>query len=676
MDFRAVHGKMTRMNSAPAGPLKANGDPVSKASAPSARAGGPASASDYRRRLPVGAEVVAETGTHFRVWAPAAKRVAVELFDADGKPRHAAELQPQSDGYHAGLVPAARAGTLYKFRLPHGLFPDPVSRFQPQGPHGPSQVIDPGHAWNDQAWRGRPPHELVLYEMHLGTFTREGTWRAAMAELPELARIGITALEVMPIADFAGGFGWGYDGVDLYAPTRLYGAPEDAKAFVDRAHALGVMVLLDVVYNHLGPDGCFVQEYSPDYFTSKYKCEWGQPLNFDGPNCGPVREFFTANASYWIEEFHFDGLRLDATQQIFDASPRHILADISSAVRAAAPGRQTFVIGENESQHARLLRPIEAGGYGLDAVWNDDFHHAATVVATGKREAYYIDYRGAPQEFVSAAKRGFLFQGQVSRWQQNRRGTPAFDLTPQRFITFLQNHDQIANSIAGRRVHQQASPGRLRALTAVTLLMPSIPLLFQGQEFAASSPFLYFADHNPELAPLVAKGRHEFLRQFRTVAAADAEAALPPCCTAESFERCKLDLHERETHGAAYALHQDLLRLRREDPVFHAPASLDGAVLGERAFVLRYFADDGNDRLLIVNFGADLYFNPAPEPLLAPREGYGWKVLWSSESPSYGGGGTPPLETKQNWVISGPAAFALAPDTNCELPSAKLSEKD
>ncbi len=627
------------------------------------------------RAYPIGAELLTGGGAHFRVWAPAANQVAVELLPTDGKPGRTVPLAAEPSGYHAGVVAEAAAGSRYRFRLPHGLFPDPASRFQPQGPHGPSQVVDPAFDWTDQTWRGRPSTELVLYEMHIGTFTTAGTWRAAMAELPELARIGITAIEVMPVAEFPGAFGWGYDGVDLFAPTHLYGAPNDARAFVDRAHGLGLMVVLDVVYNHLGPDGCYLREYAPDYFTTKYECEWGQPLNFDGDHAAPVREYFVSNARYWIAEFHFDGLRLDATQQIFDASPTHLVAEVTAAVRAAAPLRRTFVVGENEPQHTWLLRRRTAGGE-VDALWNDDFHHAATCAATGKSEAYYADYRGTPQEFVSACKYGYLYQGQWSRWQQRRRGTPAFDLTPQRFVIFLQNHDQVANSLHGFRLHRQTSPGMLRALTAVLLLTPSIPMLFQGQEFAASAPFLYFADHLPDLAPKVAEGRRQFLGQFRTIAAPDAHRTLAEPNDPSTFQRSKLDLTERDRHRPIYQLHADLLRLRREHAGWRTPARIDGAVLGAAAFVLRYFTASGDDHLLIVNLGVDFILDPAPEPLLAPIDEKGWRVQWSSESPAYDGGGTPELETTANWIIPGPAAFVLAPHPQRELPRAKVSEKD
>lgn len=633
------------------------------------------------RKYPVGAELRPGHGVHFRTWAPAARSVSVEIFaDAGDNVLQTVPLtsEPAAPGYFSGIVPEphGRAGARYKLRLDGRSFPDPVSRWQPDGPHGVSVVVNPSFPWTDQAWRGRPAEELVIYELHLGTFTREGTWQAAMAELPELARIGITMIEVMPIAEFPGKFGWGYDGVSLFAPTRLYGTPDDVRAFIDRAHALGVMVVLDVVYNHLGPDGNYLREFSPDYFSTRHRNEWGEPLNFDAANAGPVREFFASNARYWIDAFHFDGLRLDATQQMFDASDVHMIAEVARAARAGAPNRRIFLIGESETQEARCVREPATGGYGLDALWNDDFHHAALVCATGRAEAYYRDYRGTAQEFVSAAKYGFLFQGQWYHWQQKRRGQPALDLPRTKFIHFLQNHDQVANSLDGRRLAALASPAMTRALTAVLLLQPSIPLLFQGQEFAASSPFVYFADHRAELHAKVFAGRRAFLRQFRSVATPDATARLPDPADPATFARCRLDFGERERHAAVYRLHEDLLRIRREERVLTRPARLDGAVLGPDAFVLRFFSPTGDDCLLVVNLGADLAGAATPEPLLAPPDGRGWRIRWSSEALDYGGGGTPPLETRAGWMIPGRSAVLLSPHEDRDLPALRLSEKD
>src|ERR1700730_18382039 len=322
----------------------------------------------------------------------------------------------------------------------------------------------------------------------------------------------------MPVADFPGSFGCGYDGVDLFAPTRIYGTPDDFRRFVDRAHSVGIGVILDVVYNHVGPDGNYLKQFSPDYFTSRYKNEWGEAINFDGPNSGPVREFFIANAGHWIQEYHLDGLRLDATQQMFDSSRDHILAAIGRQVREVAAGRRTLIVAENEPQDAILARPPGRGGYGLDAIWDDDFHHSAMVALTGKNPAYYSDYWGTPHELVSAVKWGTLYQGQWYSWQKKRRGTPALDLESAQFVTYIQNHDQIANSGKGERCHLLTSPGRYKAMTALLLLAPQTPMLFQGQEFASSSPFLFFADHKGELRAKVAQGQGPFLQQFQDLA--------------------------------------------------------------------------------------------------------------------------------------------------------------
>jgi maltooligosyltrehalose trehalohydrolase len=614
----------------------------------------------HGRRYSQGAEIQ-PAGVHFRIWAPQRKSVEVVIEGASAP----APLERESTGYFSGLLTEARAGTRYRYRLDGGdyLYPDPVSRFQPDGPHGPSQVIDPADfVWTDHDWKGCSNHGEVAYELHIGTFTPEGTWGAAAAKLPGLVELGITVVEVMPVAEFPGKFGWGYDGVDLFAPTRLYGTPRDFRAFVNRAHELGLAVILDVVYNHIGPDGNYLKAFSPQYFTDRYKCEWGEALNFDGDNSGPVRDFFTDNAAYWIDEFHIDGLRLDATQQIFDDSAEHVLMDIGRRARRAAGKRSVFIVAENEVQHVRVIRPIEQGGYGLDAMWNDDFHHSALVALTGKREAYYSDYHGTPQELISSAKWGFLFQGQRYAWQKKTRGSPAFGVPPSAFVTFIENHDQVANSASGLRCHQLTSPGRHRAMTALMILMPGTPMLFQGQEFSASAPFLFFADHNPELAKLVRKGRADFLAQFPSVATPEARALLAPPDDPQTFARCKLDWNEAKKNEKALALHRDLLRLRRTEPAFdvHKQGQVDGAVLGDEAFLIRYFHPAG-DRLLLINLGRDLHLAVLPEPLLAPPEGKAWTVLWSSDSPQYGGPGSAVFTTEEGWKIPAQSALLLKP---------------
>jgi maltooligosyltrehalose trehalohydrolase len=626
------------------------------------------------RRLPIGAEILPAGGAHFRVWADRAERVSVAIFgDGDEPPRAECALQREEEGYFSEFVAEAKAGDLYSFRLngQPDLLPDPASRFQPKGPFGPSQLVDPGKfVWTDATWKGVVCEDQVFYEMHVGTFTREGTLAAASEQIDELADLGITVIEVMPVADFPGRFGWGYDGVNLFAPTRLYGAPHDLRRFVDRAHAAGIGVILDVVYNHLGPAGQHLDHFSAHYFTDRYKTDWGRAINFDGPYAAPVREFFLANAAYWINEFHFDGLRLDATQNIYDSSDDHILRATARQVRAAAKGRGTLVIAENEPQDTRLVRPEIRGGYGLDAIWNDDFHHSAKVVLTGHNEAYFADYRGTPQEFISGAKYGCLYQGQRYTWQKKPRGTPGLDLPPSAFVNFIENHDQIANSARGLRCHELTSPGLYRTMTTLLLLASARPMLFQGQEFAASSPFCFFADHTPDLAASFREGRLKFLSQFPSLAAAEMRGRFPDLADPRLFEACKLDFSQRATHSETYALHRDLLRLRRE----HAPfrrlrqGRVDGAGLGRQAFVLRFFGEENDDRLLLVNFGLDLQLDPAPEPLLAPPAARLWEVLWSSEHPAYGGSGTPPPETENNWRIPGQTAIAMTTKTASSEP--------
>ncbi len=521
----------------------------------------------------------------------------------------------------------------------------------------------------------------MLYEIHVGTFTEEGTWLSALRELPSLAALGITAVEMMPIAEFAGQHGWGYDGVDVFAPTHLYGTPDELRHFVNGAHALGLGVILDVVYNHVGPDGNYLGQFSPAYFSTRYTNEWGSAINFDDEWAAHVREFFLANAAYWIEEFHMDGLRVDATQQMYDSSSTHILAEVVDRARAAAGARPILMIAENESQNARLLRPPARGGYGFDAAWNDDFHHEAVVALTGRRDAYYWDYTATPQEFLSVVKWGFLYQGQRYAWQKAGRGTPALDVRPAQFVTYLENHDQVANAPSGDgdRLHRRAAPGLFRAMTTVWLLAPGTPMFFQGQEFGATAPFLFFADHAGTLGEAVRNGRAAFMRQFQGAATRPLVEVLPVPNEPRTFERCRLSAAARQGDTRMRALHRDLLRLRRTDRVFSGSPWIDGAVVADQTFVIRYFAlrpdragddvspgefadrVDGEDRLLIVNLGVDRHLSSVPEPLLAPPAGSRWQALWSSEAPEYGGAGTPPLDTDEGWHIPGCAAVVLGP---------------
>ena len=575
------------------------------------------------------------------------------------------ERESGEDGYFSCLCRNASAGTTYRFEFDTNpmRYPDPASRFQPDGPHGPSQVIDPdAFTWTDDDWRGPSADGQVIYEMHIGTFSREGTWSGASHELAELAKAGITLIELMPVADFPGRFGWGYDGVNLFAPTWLYGTPDDMRAFVNEAHAQGIAVILDVVYNHLGPDGNFLASFSPYYFSQEYENDWGTGINFDGEHSDPVRAYYIANAEYWIGEFHLDGLRIDATQDIKDRSPVNIMTDIGRCARRAAGKRHIVLIAENEPQNTLLVRPESEGGYGLDSLWNDDFHHSALVALTGRNEAYYTDYEGNPQEFVSAAKYGYLYQGQWYKWQKQRRGTPALDLPPSTFVNFIQNHDQVANTARGERPNLLTSKGKYRAMTALLILAPGTPMLFQGQEFGATTPFLYFCDHKAEISKLVREGRAKFLAQFRSLSLPEMQPVFADPGNPHTFEISKLDFTERERNADAYQLHKDLIALRRSDPVFAKPIrrGVDGAVLGSDAFVLRYFSKEYGDRLLVVNLGTDCDLSPNPEPLLGPVSGKRWNVIWSSEDPKYGGLGTFPPDNEDTWKIPGNAAVVLS----------------
>ncbi|MDB5326582.1 MAG: treZ 3 [Phycisphaerales bacterium] len=619
----------------------------------------------FQRLGPVGPQVTAN-GVHLRVWAPEHQSVEVVY---DGSPGASTALSEEGNGYFSGLTPGAAAGALYRFRIDGkpDLFPDPVSHFQPSGPHGPSQVIDPAFDWTDAEWKGVPAAGQVLYELHVGTFTKAGTWASAIEQLGSLKDVGVTCIEVMPVNEFAGERNWGYDGVSQFAPFHGYGTPEDFCLFVDAAHATGLGVILDLVYNHFGPDGNYVNRFSDYYLNAEHHTDWGDAINFDGPNSKPVREFFITNACYWITQFHLDGFRFDATQAFVDTSPRHILAEINEAVRAAAPGKMLYLINENEPQDSKLFRSVDCGGYGLDANWNDDFHHAAMCALTGHNEAYYADHPGTPQEFISGAKYGYLFQGQRYTWQSKRRGTPSLDAPPTAFVHFLQNHDQIANSARGLRVHQLTSPGQFRAMTALLLLAPQTPMLFQGQEWAASSPFLFFSDHHDGLQPLIKKGRARELSQFASIATPTMQAALRDPSAIETFEDSKLDHNEKAKpgHAEAYALHRDLLALRRSESTFRrvqGRGDVDGAVLGPDAFLLRHFDDSGDDRLLLINLGRDLPLDPAPEPLLAPPAGMRWAVQLSTEDPKYGGSGSPHPDTEEEgWFLLGRSAVLLRP---------------
>jgi maltooligosyltrehalose trehalohydrolase len=589
-------------------------------------------------------------------------------------------MKQGDDGHWSAIVDSLPPGTLYGYALDReeSVLADPVSRFQPDGPHGLSEIIDSNlYEWTDHPWNGLKLEGQVLYELHVGTFTQEGTWDSARQRLSDLVELGVTAVELMPVAEFSGRFGWGYDGVNLYAPHHHYGRPDEFRCFVDAAHALGIGVILDVVYNHAGPDGNYLPRFSPHYF-SKRATEWGAAFNYDGEHSRPVRDLIAGNAEYWIREYHLDGFRLDATQSMFDDSHEHILTELTRRARAAAGHRSILLIAENEPQDTNLVRPSARGGNGLDAVWNDDFHHSATVALVGSREAYYTDYLGRAHELVAAIKYGHIYQGQYYGWQNKRRGSPAFDLEPRQFVAFLENHDQVANTARGERMGYRTHPAAFRAMTATLLLGPWTPMLFQGQEWRSEALFAYFADFDAKLAKAVQDGRGEQMKQFPSCASRAAQEGMSAPGAIATFDRSKLDwAHGSTTQRGrqSLALHRDLLALRRNELVLRTCLTSDSrrfeaAVLTDHALVLRYFGND-EDLLLIVNLGPDYDLVPAPEPLLAPRSSAGWKIMWSTEEPRYGGSGVAEgWSDARGWHLPGYCALLFKAEESADSSQA------
>ena len=583
-----------------------------------------------------------ERGTRFRVWAANARRVEVVLYEGD-RLVAAHDLAPERDGYFAGYIAGVPPGARYMYRLDGGEpRPDPAARFQPTGVHGPSQVVDPSaFRWSDGDWRGIMLEDLVLYELHVGTATPEGTFDALIARLDESRALGATAIELMPVADFPGARNWGYDGVCLFAPARAYGGPQGLRRLIDAAHARGLAVVLDVVYNHLGPDGNYLRQFSAAYFTSRHITPWGEGLNFDGPDSRPVRDFFVANACAWVHEYHLDGLRLDATHALRDDSPRHIVAEIAAAVRDSLPRDRAFLlIAEDERNSPRLVQPVSAGGYGLDALWADDFHHQLRVALAGDHEGYYADYGGSAADLATTLRIGWFYTGQRSIYLKRPRGAPAGDIPPPRFVHCIQNHDQIGNRALGERLNHQIALDAYRAAAALLLLGPYTPLLFMGQEWAASTPFLFFTDHHEELGRRVTAGRRAEFAHF----AAFSGEQVPDPQALDTFLRSKLRWDERDQppHAGVLRLYRDLLELRRRLPALRERSreSFMVAPLGDHALALRRTSVSPSDMLLlIVNLRGVLRLDLQARPETSAPDGFGWSPIFDSEGPAYGGRG-------------------------------------
>ena len=513
--------------------------------------------------IPALGALVRPDGVLFRLWAPEAQHVDLRIESGDSN--EPLPLQRQPDGYHQRLVAGCGAGTRYQYRMGGGdWLPDPASRFQPEGVHGPSQVVDPDrYLWQDRAWQGLAQNELVFYELHVGTFTSEGTFRGVEQRLGHLRDLGITAIELMPLADFPGRWNWGYDPAALYAPSRAYGQPDDLRSLVDAAHQLGLAVFLDVIYNHFGPDGSYIAAFAPVY-TPKHHTPWGKAINLDDQHSRGVRHLFIDNALHWLREYHVDGLRLDATHTLKDDSETHFLSELTEVVHQL-PGRKRYVIAEDERNLRTLLQPRSSGGYGLDGVWADDFHHQVRNLTAGDEEGYYADFAETTAADVAVTlQQGWFYTGQRSTHMAQPRGTDPAGIPLQRFVFCIQNHDQIGNRPTGQRLNQQIPLSLYRAASALLLFASELPLLFMGQEWAAGSPFLYFTDHHDELGRLVSEGRRKEFEGFEGF-----QGEVPDPQASSTFERSRLSWDELEQpdHAGVLRLYRDLIALRRGLPV-------------------------------------------------------------------------------------------------------------
>jgi malto-oligosyltrehalose trehalohydrolase len=599
--------------------------------------------------MPFGAELATDGGVRFRLWAPTAARVEVVIETPLRQGvAEALPMAARADGFHELVTRRARAGSRYRYRIDGGIeVADPASRANPDDVHGASEVVDPrAFEWDDSGWSGRPWHEAVIYELHVGTFTPEGTFRAVIDRLPYLASLGVTAIELMPVADFPGLRGWGYDGVLPFAPEASYGAPDDLKALVQAAHRQRLMALLDVVYNHFGPEGNYLNAYARAFFDARRQTLWGPAINFDGEGSQAVRNFFVHNTLYWLEEYRFDGLRYDAVHAIQDQSRPHILEEIAAAAHTG-PGRERpiHLVLENDANAASYLHPREAAGFR--AQWNDDLHHALQVLATGERDGYYADYARRPAEHLARClSEGFAYQGETSRFRDgHRRGEPSGALPPTAFVAFLQNHDQVGNRAFGERISALAPARIVRCLTALLLLAPQPPLLFMGQEFAAGSPFQFFCDFGPELARAIVDGRRaEFARFSRYSDPAERER-IPDPNDAATFARSRLDWSDLDDpeHAAWLDYHRELLAIRARDIMSLLPRMGGGAarsqMLGEVALSVEWVCTDGARLTLLANLGESsvrMNARPAGRVLHATPEDTettlaGWSVRWHLE---------------------------------------------
>ena len=579
----------------------------------------------------LGARYLDDGRCQFVVWAPFVDKIEVHITTPDER---MLLLEEDGKGYHHAIVENVTPGSLYLYRLDGKTErPDPASRFQPQGVHGPSQVVDSNFSWQDEGWTGIPLDDYIIYELHTGTFTAEGTFTAIIPHLDTLKELGITALELMPVTQFPGKRNWGYDGVYPFAVQESYGGPEGLKQLVDACHRQGMAVILDVVYNHFGPEGNYLADFGP-YFTERYQTPWGRALNFDGPDSDEVRRFFIENALYWIREFHIDALRLDALHAILDTSPFTFIEELARSVRDEAENlkRKAYLIGESAANDVRLIRDVSAGGYGLDAQWNDDFHHAVHVLLTGEKTGYYQDY-GKFRQLVKAFEEGFVYSGEYSAYRKRRHGTSSEDIPAQRFVVFTQNHDQVGNRAQGDRLSGLVSFEQLKLAAALYLLSPFVPLVFMGEEYGETAPFPYFISHSePALIEAVRKGRREEFATFRW------RGDIPDPQNKTTFQRACLNHHLRNEseHRTLFAFYQELIRLRKQIAALRSLNKKAMKVIGyekEKVLFLHRWKDE-SEAIIIYNCGEDESVVSLPVPVGR------WQKRLDSAEVAWGGGGS------------------------------------
>jgi maltooligosyltrehalose trehalohydrolase len=577
-------------------------------------------------------------GIRFRVSAPAARELTLVIYD--GIARGEYPLPRDQEGTFDLIVDRAAAGNRYAYRLDDGeTRPDPASRFQPEGVHGPSEIIDPsGFRWTDSAWRGRPAVDRIVYELHIGTFSPAGTFAGAEARLEAVRDLGASTIEIMPVADFAGDRNWGYDGVCLYAPSRAYGRPDDLRRLVDRAHHLGIDVILDVVYNHLGPEGAYLPAFNHEYFTGREETPWGCGVNLAGPGSAMVRRFILDNARHWVAEYHVDGLRLDATHALVEDDTGAMIREIAAAIRPVTD-RPIIVHAEDHRNLAAMVEDEARGGWGLDGVWADDFHHVVRRLLAGDRAGYYSDFEGTVDELIRTIQQGWLYTGQRSRHLGALRGTDPSAVPMYRFIVCLQNHDQIGNRAFGDRLHHRVPPEAWRAASALLLMTPMTPLLFMGQEWAASTPFLYFTDLDWSFGQHVTEGRRREFAHFPEFSEEQSRQSIPDPQALATFEDSRLKWDERTQphHRAVLELYRALIALRLDHPqVLGAAAETSGHAVALDHATVAMRRSDGDDVFWIVTRligGGTVDLSSAVEEA-GDLDG-GWDVVLTTEDPLF-----------------------------------------